>query len=309
MADENFGTDPLESPAEAEEPTAVIEGEQADMTQNPGDTPDLLRDANGNGPVDPNDPQYKYWQGAYTKTRQNERRQIDEKYGQIEAQHQQYGDVLRNFATSDPYALQVFRERFPGAQIIMPGERGTQSQQALNTPARGQSSPVVQMLEQNLGDDLAFLAPRLGPVIEQVIQASLQAGLAPIEQRTRQQQEDARKQAEAEVMGQMDSQYPGWEARYSQDMQDLDAFLASGSLKHPRWGSKKELLYKLANPDHARVDAVRSIGQAARSRVGTGRTAPQTQPDPTKDILAAKTNSDAFRLAAEAAMRELGRSA
>jgi len=72
------------------------------------------------------------------------------------------------------------------------------------------------------------------------------------------------------------------------------------------FGNKYQLLYRLVNPDVARIDASREMDRAARSRLTTGRSGRQSQPNVDDQILGAKTNTDAFRLAAEAAARELG---
>jgi hypothetical protein len=306
MAEHDLGTT-LDGDVDESVATTDDAGQaQAEPMTQDGEATDRLLDRHGDGAADPNDPNYKYWQAAYTQTRQRERAQ----YGKVEAEHKQYGDVLRNFYQDDAYALQVLRQRFPQLANQLSLSGGTPGQAAANTPSRGQqSSPVVQLLEQSLGEDLAFLAPRLGPVLEQVIQHGIRSGLAPIEQQTQQQRATERKRQEDALLSSMDSDYPGWEGRYGNDMKELDAFLASDELTHPKWGNKYQLLYRLANSDHARVDAVRSIGEAARNRQTTGRPGRQSQPDPTQDILKAKTNSDAFRLAAEAAMRELGQSA
>jgi hypothetical protein len=305
MAEEETGTTPLDDGMGAEEQTDLEEPTQA-VPDDQGDAADPLLDKTGAGPEDPTDPNYKYWQAAYTQTRQRERAQ----YGKVEAEHKQFGEVLRNFYQDDGYALQVLRQRFPQlAHQLSLGPQGMPQSIPQNTLQAQPVNPTVQLLEQSLGEDLAFLAPRLGPVLEQVIQAGIKAGLAPIEQQTQQQQAAARKSTEDALLAEMDSAHPGWEARYGKDMQELDAFLNSDALSHPKFGNKYQLLLKLVNPDLTRVDAVRSLGNAARSRLTTGRTGRQSQPDPTESILKARTNSDAFRLAAEAAMREMGTSA
>jgi hypothetical protein len=89
-------------------------------------------------------------------------------------------------------------------------------------------------------------------------------------------------------------------------MKALDAFLASDDINHPKFGNRYELLYKLANPDVARVGAIREMNKAGQSRLTTGRSGRQCQPNIEQQILSAKTNADAFELAAKAAMQSLG---
>ena len=303
MAEQDLGADTLDDMDGTGEQTDDAQGEMTDVQIPQGTTLDQLMDKGGHGPEDVNDPQYKYWQAAYTQTRQRER----QRYGQVENEHKQYGDVLRNFYQSDEYALQVLRQRFPqlAAQMTFDGTRGQTQGTPQGSSSQG-SSPLVQALEQRLGKDLAFLAPSLGPVLEEAIAAATQQAVAPLHQQTQQQQEAVRKQAEDVLLADMDSKYPGWEPRYGTDMQALDTFLGSDQLTHPKFGNKYELLLKLVNPDLARIDATRAMNQAGKSRLTTGRSGRASQPNIEAQILGAKTNADAFTLAAQAAMRELG---
>lgn len=255
----------------------------------------------GETPADPSDPQYKYWQAAYTKTRQKDR----ERFGTLEAEHKQFGDVLRQFYQSDEFALQTLRNRFPqlASRLHTDGDPRPQGQAA--AAPHGQTSPVVQMLEQRLGDNLAFLAPSLGPVIEEVVRALTQEAVTPLKRQSEAQAAQQRKREEDRLMGEIDQEFPGWEARYAGDMKALDAFLASDELSHPKFGSRYKLLMQALNPDLARIDAAREMERASRGRVTTGRTGRPAQPTIAQDITKAKTNADAFALAAQAAMREL----
>ena len=246
-------------------------------------------------PPDPNDPQYKYWQGAYTKTVEHYRK----KYQPLEAEHKQYGDVLRQFYQSDEYALQVLRQRFPqlANRLSMDG-----------TPARTGTHPAATdssiegILRESLGEDLGFLAPSLAPAIERAIQSRVE----PLAQQTAAQQKAAREAEQTRLMAEMDTQYPGWEARTT-EMTDIQRFLTSDATTHPKYGNKLALLLKLVNPDLARVEAARSMTSAGRARLTTGRAGPASVPNIDEAVRGAKTTADAFRLAAEAALREAGR--
>lgn len=298
-------TDIPDAEAGADDAQTAPDGDgQADTTEDDGAAQDPLQDRTGAGPEDPNDPQYKYWQGAYTQARQRDR----EKYGTLETEHQTYAEVLRNFYTSDEYALQVLRQRFPqlANQLHMDG-------QARSAPASPQSSTqagsLQAELEQNLGPDLAFLAPKLAAALDKVLGSRIDAAVTPLKQETQTREAAARKTQEDTILAEMDTQFPGWEARYGKDMEALDAFLASDALTHPKFGKRHELLYRLVNPDVSRIDATKRMQTAARGRLTTGRAGPPSQPTIEDDVLKAPTNQDAFMLAAQAAVRALGRSA
>ena len=276
-------------------------GERQDAEGQESGTPDTDAHPFGEVPPDPSDPQYKYWQAAYTKTRQKDR----ERFGTLEAEHKQFGDVLRQFYQSDEFALQTLRNRFPHLASRLNTDGDTRAPGQSHQASQGQTSPVVQMLEQRLGDNLAFLAPSLGPVIEEVVRALTQEAVTPLKRQSDAQAAQQRKREEDRLMGEIDAEFPGWEGRYGTDMKALEAFLASEELSHPKFGSRYKLLMQALNPDLARIDAAREMDRASRGRVTTGRTGRPAQPSIAQDITKAKTNADAFALAAQAAMREL----
>lgn len=252
----------------------------------------------GDQPGDPNDPQYKYWQGVYTRTRQRER----QTHQANEEQRQQYADVLRNFYTSDEYALQVLRQRFPhlASRLSLDGAGGQSVPQQTSGAAR-------EILAQRLGQDLGFLAGPLGDAMEQLIEQALARAVGPLQQETRDAREAQRRDARARALAEADSAFPGWEAQHGSAMQELEQFLASDQLVHPKYGNRYQVLLKMLSPDNARVDALRTMQDAARNRVTTGRAGRTITPDISKQIREAPNNSEAFRLAAQAALAELRR--
>lgn len=246
-------------------------------------------------PADPNDPQYKYWQGAYTKTVDHYRKQLDG----LRGEHKQFGDVLRNFYQSDEYALQVLRQRFPQLANRLSLD-GTPAPSTAGTP--GTATGIEQALSTSLGEDLAFLAPRIAPALE----AAIRQAVEPLSKQTEAQQRATRQAEEQKLMQEMDAANPGWEAHVS-EMEAMQQFLSSGALHHPKFGNRLALLYRLTNPDVARVEAARSMTTASRSRLSTGRPGRPAQPNIEEMVRGAKSSNDAFRLAAEAALREVAR--
>lgn len=241
--------------------------------------------------------QKSYWQAALTRARQKDR----EKTGTLTEEHRKYAEVLRNFFADDQYAMQVIKQRFPQvAHQIM-------QQQGTGTPAVSQGTQsdahgkLVSLLQGKLGSDLGFLAPALADAM----QAAVGDAMAPLHQQTRTQQEQSRRREEESLMAEMDSAFPGWEDQHGQDMQELNRFLTSNELTHPKYGNRYSLLYKMTNKDQARIDAVQGMQKAQQSRVGTGRTGRVSPANTIEQIQKATTKSDAFRLAAEAAIAEM----
>lgn len=228
------------------------------------------------------------WQAAFTKARQKDR----QRYGAIEQEHGQYKDVLQKFYTDDTYAMGVLRQRFPhlGAGTPSPG-----------TPQKS-AAGLSGLMQEKLGTDLAFLAEPLADAV----QSAVESALAPMQRQTEEQQASTRREKQLALMAEMDTKYPGWETQYGEDMTSLSRFLGSPDGTHPKYGSKLELLYKLLNPDQARVDLHQTQQRAARSRQSVSRTGAQTQPNLRERLTKAATNHDAFMLAARAAAEELG---
>jgi hypothetical protein len=250
--------------------------------------------ADGTPPADPVEAK-KYWQAAYTRSRQKDR----ERYGELEKQHAQYRDVLANFYRDDQYALRVLAERFPQLTQVL-GQLGTSPR---GTPSASPTG-ITQQLQQSLGD-FSFLADKLGPALEQVIEQRVQAQLLPLQRNLTLQQEHATRAETDRLLADMDAKYPGWEEKYGTKMKALDEFLNSESLTHAEFGHKYELLYRLLNPDASRISASRTMLDAARRRSGTSQGSGPGVPNVDDRVRKAETRQDAFKLAAKAALESL----
>ncbi len=236
---------------------------------------------------------YKYWQAAYTKTRQRDR----ERYGKLEQEHQKYQQLLSQFYQDDNVALQVLRQRFP--QLAAQLSSGTPSQ---GTRQAQGADDLEERLKAKLGD-VGFLAP----AIVDAVREALQGEMAPLRQQTEREKEAQRLRQRDTLMAELDAEHPGWEDTYATEMQELDQFLASDALSHPKYGNKYRLLLSVLNKDKPRIDAARQMAGAARGRVRTGNAGRAAAPNLTERIRQAPDDATAFRLAAEEAIRELQR--
>src|SRR5262249_14169472 len=181
MAEYDYGTDDLDPGAGASEQTDLGGGVPA--AGDDGTTPDPF--SSGEVSDDPNDPQYKRWQAAYTRSRQRDR----ERYGKMEQEHQQFGQVLRDFYASDEYALQVLRQRFPQLAGRLTTDGAPAGPQAPPTSGNGTGGSVyTRVLARHLGTDLEWLAPRLAPAIEELTAHLVGSAVRPLEQRDEQRQ-------------------------------------------------------------------------------------------------------------------------
>ena len=105
-------------------------------------------------------------------------------------------------------------------------------------------------------------------------------------------------------MAALDAEHPGWEEKTGTDMADLDAYLASDALTHPKFGDKYTLIHRLLNPDAVRVTVAREMSNAARKRTGLGRSG-RSVPNVVKQVRNPEiSNTDAFWIAAKAATED-----
>ncbi|MGI9298582.1 MAG: hypothetical protein ACR2QC_11905 [Gammaproteobacteria bacterium] len=251
--------------------------------------------AEGDLPTDP-EAIRKHWQAAFTRARQADRTRL----GKIEGEHGQYQKVLSQFYQDDAYAKQVLAQRFPELAAQIRGGGQASGSQPTTTP-----NGLTSELEQNLGD-YGFLAKALGPVLERVIDQQVKDRVAPLEQKTTEQVESARKTQEQALLSDMDTKYEGWEESYGAKMRDLDDFLASDALQHPTFGNKYELLYRLLQPDAGRLEAAKDMRNAAKRRSGISRSGRSSAPNIVDQVRKADlSDAEAFQIAARAAAEEV----
>lgn len=278
MADDVYGYEPLadddtlDSPADPETPA----DDEAVTAETPTDPETLSRDDGDT------------WQAAFTKARQKDRA----RYAKIEEEHATYKNVLQRFYTDEAYARSVLQQRFPelAAQSRAPGSQ------------KKDGGPLEDLLAGELGEDIQFLAAPLA----KAVQAAIQQAIRPFEEQTRAQQQQSRQAQHEAALSELDQKYPGWETHYAEDMATLAQFLAGEQVRHPKYGNKMELLLKILNPDHARIDAMRQQQRAARSQQGRSRPGPAAQPSVRDIVLKTPDTHKAFMLAAQAAAEELG---
>ena len=293
------------APADDQATLGNAEGDQGGFDPNAqGAIPEAAQTAQAeetflaNANVDPRQlppeiqPIFKKMQAAYTKRMQQA------------ADWQRQAEIVDKFNNDRDFGFQTVAQWAArnGYQIAPVG----QLQQAAPVPARqqqsGQPDPqLVETLKANLPPELQWMAESQAPAIQHAVQAML----APLAQQLVQTQQTTQKQvAEREwdtLAEELSGVAPGWE-EHETEMTELFDFLQSPSMKHPKFGSKHQILYDLVTKNAASTAQVaKRFNAAAKNRPGssvsTGRTVPNIQ----EQIRKAKTNQDAFKLAAQAA--------
>lgn len=270
----------------ADEPEPAPGGEQAQPQKeesfiDPSTLPDELK------------PHWKRMHGQYTKFAQ-ERKQLREN-----------AELVARFNSDPQFAQQVLQERATqlGFQLVRPGQNG--NAQAPATQAYGESEiedRATQAAKTKLPPELQILAPSVVAAAREIVKESL----APLEQRQQQSQIETRNREYDKHEAQLTEKHPGWE-EHEDEMNQIYHWFRADGLDHPKYGSKLELLYKLATDQASSVsEATRRINGAVRNRTSSSQVNTQGGPN-IADQVRKGSNHDAWALAGKAALDEVKR--
>lgn len=167
----------------------------------------------------------------------------------------------------------------------------------------GQAPPqLVEAIKARLTPELQWMAESLA----NGQWAGYTALEAPRQAREREQEQARLAEAWDKEVSTLSEAHPGWEAR-EDDMIDLNAFLKSKALSHPRWGSRAAMLYRLVTGTEAgTAQALTRMAEAAKGRTTTGTPGRSAVPDSQDRVRKARNNREAAQIAAEEAEKMLG---
>jgi hypothetical protein len=190
------------------------------------------------------------------------------------AQLRSRAEMVERFYGDPTYARQIITQMAPqlGLQVGAP---------PAPPPQVPQQPPVTErdlaILRENLGPDLAFLAPQMA----RAMAAMLEDRTAPLRERQHDAMVQQRTSDYARAAQSMDQEMPGW-VQHENDMVGILQFITEaangGPLMHPRYGSALKLLHTLATGNaQATAQVARRQAEAARSatRPASGARAPQ----------------------------------
>lgn len=239
-------------------------------------------------------PHWKRMHGSYTKFAQ-ERKALREQAA-----------MVNRFQSDPEFAFQTLSQRAAqlGYQIVKPGQNGS----AIGAPAQGGVTAMgnvpqefIKAIEANLSPELAWLAPALA----QASYGGVQAVLKPLHTQVEQRETERRDQEYETHEAKLTEKYPGWEDHEDQ-MKAIHKWLRSDTLNHPLYGSKLELLYKVATQQASSIsEAARRLSAAARNRTSSSQVTTNAAPNISKAVKSAGSNEDAWNLAAKHAISEL----
>ena len=240
-------------------------------------------------------PHWKRMHGAYTKTREDLKRGRE---AQSEIQ-KFYSDL----AYQDQILQRVATQR--GYQLVRPNEQA---------PAASSASPNGQPTGQAPQDFVKKIEGRLAPELKWMAQSLADAqweGIQPLIQE-RQHETQSKKAQEYETAAtELGSKFPGWEAE-EENMSELLGFLQGGSMRHPKFGNRLEVLYKTSqllagHQGHVVQEYGKRTAEAARSRTVSSNAARPSLENYSEQIRKAPKSNEAFAIATKVAEEELRR--
>ena len=237
-------------------------------------------------------PHWKRMHGQYTKFAQ-ERKALREAQAMVE-----------RFNNDPTFAYQTIQQRAAamGYQLVQPGQNGQGQQPSPVTQGQGNGEipeQFVQAIQAKLPPELHWMAPS----IAQATYGAVQAGLRPLQDQQQKEKVQQRDQMFDEQEAKMTEKYPGWE-QHEGDMTKLNSWLQSDSLSHPMYGSKLEMLYKMATDQAASVsEAAKRLNAAAKNRTSSSQVTSHSAPNINSRVRDRKlSNNDAWDAAAKFAI-------
>jgi len=236
-------------------------------------------------------PHWKRMHGSYTKFKQSEK------------QLRQQAEMVARFNTDPEFARATMLQRAAemGFQLVPFGSNGqqqvvTQRQRAGNTPQQ-----FLELAQSKLPPELHWMAPSIAESAHAIVQAALE----PLVKQQRDHTTQARDREYDDHEAKLSEKHPGWE-EHEDTMDKLLKWWQSDSLSHPMFGSKLELLYKMATDQASSVsEATRRINGAVRNRSSSSQTTSSGAPNIVKRVREAKSNEEAWDTATKYAVEQV----
>ena len=212
--------------------------------------------------------------------------------------------LVDRFSSDPAFALQTIQQ---AAQQMGYSLSKAQAAQVVESAATavggGAPAELVEAVKARLNPELQWMAKSLADTQW----VGMQMQMAPLKKEREQEVTTRRNEEYQELAAELGEQAPGWED-HEDDMEELLTFLKSDSMKSRKFGSKLALLHGIVTGNASAVaSAVRRMGEASRNRTGTGQVSRSVAPNTDKRVREAKTNQEAWQIAAQAAVEDLER--
>ena len=189
---------------------------------------------------------------------------IEQKYNEVLRERDQLRERTRALddLERDPESFMKNVANRMGLDLV---PRNGRPQGQAQQPQYGQPTrEFTDVISRSLPPEMEFLAEGLA----RGMWASNQEALRPLQEQQASERIRSRTQERDGIVADMDSKYPGWRDVLN-ELEAMYQFVReseTGSMKHPKYGSLQELLYKLVTGDNRQ--ATRSAVNRMRSAAG-----------------------------------------
>jgi hypothetical protein len=228
---------------------------------------------------------------------------VDPELERLRTENQRLAERTRILEDFEQNPESVIRDAASRLGLDLVPRQGDRRQQgSANQP----NSEFLSSLRDNLPPEMQFMADALG----QAVWAATQSTLKPLQEQQTNEQMRSRNMERDAIVAEMDSSHPGWRDSLG-EMEGLFNFLrdaaSGGTMKHPKYGSLQEMLYKLVNGDsQATRTAVNRMRNAAQNASSVSTGGQEGGFDIQKQLNNAKSRQERFKIAFRQALAENG---
>lgn len=231
-------------------------------------------------------PHWKRMHRAYTKHLEAVKG-IREQAAQVERFYNDRSfayQTLANWAVQNGYTLTPAGQQAP---------QQTQAQQNVQAPPQ-----LVEAIRSKLSPELKWMAEQQA----EAFWAAQQLAYQPVIEQQQRQQQQALSAEYDQLSDELSNVSPGWE-EHEQDMREMYDFLQSPKLRHPKYGSKLQLLHNLITSNASAIaEATGRMNKAVKNRSAGSHGSTTRVVSNLSDRIRKASNNDAWDLAARAAL-------
>lgn len=234
-------------------------------------------------------PHWKRMHRSYTK-RLEEIKSVKDKAAMVD-----------RFNTDSEFAIQTIQSRAAQLGIGLTKAQAADIAQSGASTNGGAPAEFIKAMEDQLEPELKWAAKSLASSVWTANQMALE----PMKKKNIQERDTQRAEEYEQLSEKLTGKAPGWE-EHEDDMLELLDFVKSEKMSHKRFGSKLELLHNLVTSNASAIkEATRRMSEAGRNRTSTGTTSRTSSPNIEDRVKKAKTNQEAWDIAAKHALEEL----
>jgi hypothetical protein len=230
---------------------------------------------------------------------------FEQKYNDVVRERDQLRErtrMLDDFERDPETVIKNVANRMGLDLVPRNGRQQSQSQ----TPNGQPSREFIDRISQSLPPEMEFLAEGLA----NGMWAANQEALRPLQEQQASERMRSRTQERDSIVADMDTKYPGWRDVLG-EMEQIYQFMResdTGSMKHPKYGSLQELLYKLVTGDNRQAtrNAVNRMRSAPGNRTSLSDGGQDTGADFRQMLSKEKDRSRKFSMAFRQALSEHG---